>query len=447
MINEKIFKAYDIRGVYPDDLNEETAYLVGRAFCAYVKPIKIIIGHDMRLSGPALYNRLSAGVVDSGVDVLYIGQVSTDVYYHACASLNLPGIFITASHNPKEYNGFKMVNFFPYFIGGGMGMEEIKDLVIKNDFPAVEKAGTIEEKDVWAGFQEKILSVVNIKNIKPLKIVIDAGNGMGGVVWQQIAARLPVMVIPMYFIPDGSFPHHGGDPLQEENRRELQSRVVAEGADLGLAWDGDGDRFFAVDDRGVFVSGDFLTAILSTQILTKYPDGKILYDLRASDAVPDLVRQAGGKPLINRVGHVYFKKRIAEEGAVFGGEVTGHYYFKDFYGADSGVLPALYLLEYVSSLPGKFSNVIKDLESKYFISGEINNRVANIDAKIKEIAARYRDADRIEYLDGISIYYPDWHCNIRPSNTEPLLRLNLEAKTKELMIEKRDEVLRIITGF
>lgn len=447
MINEKIFKAYDVRGVYPDDLNEETAYLVGRAFCAYVKPTKIIIGHDMRLSGPALYSRLSAGAVDSGVDVLYIGQVSTDVYYHACASLNLPGIFITASHNPKEYNGFKMVKNFPYFIGGGMGMEEIRDLAVKNDFPAVGKKGIIAEINVGDSFREKILSVVNIKNIRPLKIVIDAGNGMGGIAWQKLAPLLPVSVIPMYFEPDGSFPHHGGDPLQEENRRELQARVVAEGADLGLAWDGDGDRFFAIDDRGVFVSGDFLTAILSAQILTKYPGGKILYDLRASDAVPDLIKKAGGIPLINRVGHAYFKKRIAEEGAVFGGEVTGHYYFKDFYGADSGVLPALYLLEYVSSLSGKFSDVIKDLESQYFISGEINNRVADVDAKIKEIAAKYHNADRIEYLDGISIYYPDWHCNIRPSNTEPLLRLNLEAKTKELMIEKRDEILRIITGF
>jgi phosphomannomutase len=442
-VNPSIFKAYDIRGIYPTDLNETVAYLIGRAFVTYIGAAKVIIGHDMRLSGPAIFSEVKRGVTEQGADVVDIGRVSTDQYYYACATLGLPGIMVTASHNPKEYNGFKMVRKMPYLLSGDEGIQDIRRLVESEEFPAPARLGQVEQRDFRQDFVEKVLSLINLKALRPLKVIVDTGNGMVGPILQEIYSHLPVRLTGMYLEPDGSLPNHGLDPLMPENRAELQRRVAQEGADIGFAFDGDGDRFFAIDDRGEFISGDFLTAILGSYLLGKHPEANVLYDVRASWAVPDLIKAAGGTPLVERVGHAFIKRRMAQENAVFAGEVSGHYYFRDFFYADSGILPSLYILEMLSKRGVKMSQILQNLEKKYFISGEINSRVADAPGRIAAIRARYADGIQ-EELDGISVTYPDWHFNVRGSNTEPLLRLNLEALTQEAMERRRDEVLALI---
>ena len=448
-INQKIFKAYDIRGIVPEELNEQIAERVGVAFVKFLKeegigPKTVVVSRDMRTSSPALFAALSKGIASMGVDVIDIGQSSTDMFYFACGTLNLPGIAITASHNPKQYNGFKMIKKMPYAIGKGQGMERIQELAMSGDLaPAGEKVGNIIQKDVREEFIKKILSFIDVNTIKPLKVAIDCGNGMAGPYIEQLEKFLPIKIIPMYFEPDGTFPNHPADPLEKANRAELEKRVIAENADLGIAFDGDVDRCFFVDDTGEFVSGDFLTAVLAEKFLKKFPGGKIIYDLRASDVVPDTVHLLGGRPLINRVGHAFIKRRMIEEGAVFAGEVTGHYYFKNFFNADSGLIPALLILEMLSEENKKFSEILKPLREKYFISGEINSKVNDVKAVLQKIETIYK-AGEIEKIDGISARFADWHFNVRGSNTEPLIRLNLEAKTKEQMEQKRDEVLEVI---
>jgi phosphomannomutase len=445
-VNPSIFKAYDIRGIYPTDLNEDVAYLIGRAFVTFIGAETVIVGRDMRTSGPGIFDAVTRGITDQGADVTNIGMVSTDQYYFACAELGLPGMMVTASHNPKEYNGFKMVRRMPYLLSGDEGIQDLRKLVESEDFPTPTRKGTITPHDFMERFVEKMLGLVDVSSFRPLKVIADTGNGMVGPALNNIYQRLPIQFAGMYLDPDGTLPNHGLDPLQPENRAELQQRVVAEGADIGFAFDGDGDRFFAIDDRGEFISGDFLTAIMGQYLLEKYPGAKILYDVRASWAVNDLIKQDGGLPLMERVGHAFIKLRMAREDAVFAGEVTGHYYFKDFYYADSGILPSLYLMEMLSKRGVKMSDLLKELEAKYFISGEINSRVADPKAKIEELAQRYSDAT-VERLDGISITYPTWHFNVRASNTEPLMRLNLESvASPEEMQTKRDEVLGIIRG-
>lgn len=444
-VNPSIFKAYDIRGIYPTDLNEDAAYLIGRAFVTFIQTDKVIVGHDMRVSGPSVYEAVTRGITDQGADVIYIGLVSTDQYYFACSKLGLPGMMVTASHNPKEYNGFKMVRRMPYLLSGDEGIQDLRRLVEKNDFPTATRKGTITAIDLKQEFVEKVLSLIDLSGIKPLKVIADTGNGAVGPILQEVYKHLPVQLTGLYLEPDGTLPNHGLDPLQPENRAELQRRVVEEGADIGFAFDGDGDRFFAIDDRGEFISGDFLTAILGSYLLEKYPGSKILYDVRGSWAVVDLIQAAGGQPLVERVGHAFIKRRMADEDAVFAGEVTGHYYFRDFNSADSGIIPSLYILEMLSKKGVKMSDLLKPLEEKYFISGEINSRVADPLGRMQALLNRYNDA-KIETLDGISITYPTWHFNVRPSNTEPLLRLNLEAKTREEMEQRRDEVVAIIRG-
>jgi phosphomannomutase len=443
-VNPSIFKAYDIRAIYPDDLNEEIGYAVGRAFVTLLKVDTVIVGHDMRLSGPQMFEAVTRGLTDQGADVIDIGMVSTDQYYYACATLDQAGVMVTASHNPAEYNGFKMVREMPQLLSGDEGIQDIRRLVESEDFPTPHRKGSITPMDTSDGFVEKILSLVDVSALKPLKVIADTGNGMVGPILERVYGKLPVQLIGMYLEPDGSLPNHGLDPLQPENRAELQQRVVDEGADIGFAFDGDGDRFFTIDDRGQFVSGDFLTAIMAQYYLGKYPGAKIIYDVRASWAVPDLIRQAGGTPLMERVGHAFIKQRMAKEGAVFAGEVTGHYYFVDFFCADSGILPSLVIMEMLCKKDASLSDLLQPLEAKYFISGEINTRIsADPKAKMNELADIYHDGDS-HWLDGISVTYDDWHFNVRPSNTEPLLRLNLEAKSKSLMEAKRDEVLKII---
>ena len=450
-INQKIFKAYDIRGIVPEELNEQIAERVGMAFVKFLKeegigPKTVVVSRDMRTSSPALFAALSKGIASMGVDVIDIGQSSTDMFYFACGTLNLPGIAITASHNPKQYNGFKMIKKMPYAIGKGQGMEKIQELAMSGDLASIgDKTGTITQKDVRKEFIKKILSFIDVSRIKPLKVAIDCGNGMAGPYIERLKEFLPIEIIPMFFEPDGTFPNHPADPLEKANRAELEKRVVSENADLGIAFDGDVDRCFFVDDTGEFVSGDFLTAVLAERFLKKFPGGKIIYDLRASDVVPDTVNILGGRPLINRVGHAYIKRRMIEEGAVFAGEVTGHYYFKNFFNADSGLIPALLILEMISEENKKFSEILKPLREKYFISGEINSKVNDVKAILQKIETIYK-AGEIEKIDGISARFADWRFNVRGSNTEPLIRLNLEAKTKEMMQGKRDEVLEVIRG-
>jgi phosphomannomutase len=444
-VNPSIFKAYDIRGIYPVDLDEEVAYRIGRAFATLLAAQKVIVGRDMRLSGPSLMAAVVRGLTDQGADVIDIGRVSTDQYYFACATLGLPGMMVTASHNPKAYNGFKMVRRMPYLLSGDAGIQDIRRLVEAAAFPEPDHRGQVIQQDFQDDFVAKVLSIIDLSAIRPLKVVVDTGNGMVGPILTEVFRRLPVSLIGLYLEPDGNLPNHGLDPLQPENRAELQRRVVAEGADIGFAFDGDGDRFFTIDDRGEFVSGDFLTAIMGSYMLERCPGAKIIYDVRASWAVPELIALAGGVPLMERVGHAFIKRRMADEQAVFAGEVTGHYYFKDFFFADSGIVPALVLLELLSRRGLSLSQLLAPLEAKYFISGEINSTVADPKAKMRELTRRYADSEQYE-LDGISVIYPEWHFNVRPSNTEPLLRLNLEAKNRADMERRRDEVLAIIRG-
>lgn len=444
-VNPGIFKAYDIRGIYPDDLNEEAGYAIGRAFVAFLKVNTVIVGRDMRLSGPQMFEAVTRGLMDQGADVINIGMVSTDQYYYACATLDQAGMMITASHNPAQYSGLKMVKKMPQLLSGDEGIQDLRRIVEQDDFPEPTRQGTMTEKDLSADFVEMVLGIIDVDALAPLKVIADTGNGMVGPILKRIYERLPAIDLTgMYLEPDGSLPNHGLDPLQPENRAELEQRVVAEGADVGFAFDGDGDRFFTIDDRGQFVSGDFMTALMGQYFLEKYPGSKILYDVRASWAVPDLIGAAGGSPLIERVGHAFIKRRMAREKAVFAGEVTGHYYFKDFFFADSGIIPSLVILEMLSKKGVKLSELLASLEEKYFISGEINTRIAgDPQAKMEELAEMFKDGS-VEWLDGVSVTFEDWHFNVRPSNTEPLLRLNLEAKSKTLMEEKRDLILGII---
>ncbi|HEY3228452.1 MAG TPA: phosphomannomutase/phosphoglucomutase [Roseiflexaceae bacterium] len=444
-VNPGIFKAYDIRGIYPNDLDERAAYAIGRAFVTFLKADEVLVGRDMRLSGPQIFDAVTRGIMDQGADVVDIGMVSTDQYYFACSELKLPGMMVTASHNPKQYNGFKMVRQMPYLLSGDEGIQDLRQIVEADAFAPATRKGTLRAVDLSDQFVAAVLRLIDVAAIKPLKAMADTGNGMVGPILQRVYAQLPVELVGMYLDPDGSLPNHGLDPLQPENRAELQRRVVAEGAAVGFAFDGDGDRFFVIDDRGEFIAGDYLTALLGRYLLHKRPGSKIVYDVRASWAVPELISQAGGIPLIERVGHAFIKRRMAEERALFGGEVTGHYYFQDFNYADSGIIPSLLILEMLSTSGQKMSDLLAPLEAKYFISGEINSTVADAKAKMQELAERYSDG-KVEHLDGISVTYPTWHFNVRASNTEPLLRLNLEALSREEMELWREGLLRIIRG-
>jgi phosphomannomutase len=443
-IDRGIFKAYDIRGIYPTDLDEAAAYAIGRAFVSFLGADTVLVGRDMRLSGPQLFEAVTRGIMVQGADVINIGMVSTDQFYFACSTKKLPGIMVTASHNPKAYNGFKMVRQMPYLLSGAEGIQDLREIVEAESYAPATRKGTITELDLSEQFVETVLKLIDLSAIKPLKVVADTGNGMVGPILKRVYARLPVELIGLYLEPDGSLPNHGLDPLQPENRAELERRVRDERADVGFAFDGDGDRFFVIDDRGEFVAGDYMTALLGRYLLQRQPGSKIVYDVRASWAVPELIGAAGGVPLMERVGHAFIKRRMATDGVLFGGEVTGHYYFQDFNYADSGIVPSLLILEMLSRGGQKMSDLLRPLEEKYFISGEINSTVDAGKAKIEQLAQRYSDG-KIERMDGVSVSYPTWHFNVRGSNTEPLLRLNLESvASRAEMEQKRDEVLAII---
>ncbi|WP_448540880.1 phosphomannomutase/phosphoglucomutase [Roseiflexus sp.] len=442
-----IFKAYDIRGIYPTELNEEGAYAIGRAFVTFLQAREVIVGHDMRLSGPAIFDAVTRGIMDQGADVVNIGLVSTDQYYFACTRLGLPGMMVTASHNPKQYNGFKMVRQMPYLLSGAEGIQDLRRIVENDAYAPTTRTGSMRALDLSDEFVTFVLGLIDsdILERRRLKVIADTGNGTVGPILQRVYGRLPIDFIGMYLEPDGNLPNHGLDPLMPENRAELERRVVEEGADAGFAFDGDGDRFFVIDDRGRFISGDFLTALLGRYLLRRAPGSKIVYDVRASWAVRDLISAAGGVPLIERVGHAFIKRRMANENALFGGEVSGHYYFRDFNFADSGIIPSLLVMEMLAGSDQSLSAMLAPLEEKYFISGEINSTVASPKERLEALAAAYADGV-IEWIDGISVTYPTWHMNVRASNTEPLIRLNLEATTREEMERRRDEVLAIIRG-
>ncbi len=446
-VDPSIFKAYDIRGVYGQSLFDETAVAVGKAFAKVLQPQTVVVGRDARISSPSLHQKIMEGLTSVGVSVVDIGMVSTDMYYYACAIKQLPGIMVTASHNPKEYNGFKMVRKIPYLLSGDEGIQDIRQIIENDTFPPTSTTpGKIESWNVMPGFIEKILSLVDVTKLRPSRVIADTANGMVGPSLVELFKHMPqVELIPMYFEPDGSFPNHGGDPLQEDNRRELQERVVSEKADLGFAFDPDGDRFFCIDGKGRFVSGDFMTALLSEHFLKREPGANIVYDLRASHAVPELILAAGGKPLHNRVGHAFIKKRMMDENAVFGGEVTGHYYFKDFFFCDTGVTPMMFLLEMLTQASSTLDQMLDRLGAKYFISGEINTKGVDAAKVLAALEQKYRgSATQVLKEDGLSMEFGGWHFNVRASNTEPLVRLNLEAASQADMDQKRDEVLAII---
>jgi phosphomannomutase len=448
----QIFKAYDIRGVYGDEIDEAVAEEVGRAFVRVLasmhgkdaSELRIGLGRDMRLQAPKMAERYRDGMVSEGAHVLDAGQVGTEMLYFLVGSQDLDGgLMCTASHNPARYTGAKLVERGAVALSGEGGIGEIRDL-IDAGLGEAPGGGSAEDVDVYEDFQTAALEFIDADAIKPLKVVVDGGNGMAGPMVGPLLEQLGLDLVTTYWTPDGSFPDHEPNPLLEENRRFIVDKVRDEGADLGIAWDGDADRCFFIDDTGTFVDGDFLTALLAESVLEKHPGADILYDVRASRAVPDLVERLGGKAHMNRVGHAYFKVRMRDEGGAFGGEVSGHYYFADFYNADSGTVPALLILELLCKKDAKLSELVEQFRSKYFISGEINSEVEDSDAKMAAIEERYGDGE-ISKLDGISVDYDDWHFNVRASNTEPLLRLNVESLvSKEDMERRRDEVLQLI---
>jgi phosphomannomutase len=452
-VDPSIFKAYDVRGIYPDQMDEDVAYRLGRGFARVIsdlegKPVddlRIGVGHDMRLSAPSMTERYVDGIRDEGAHVLEAGLVGTEQLYFLVGSEDLDGgLMCTASHNPKAYTGAKLVRRGALALSGDSGIGEVRDMVMGDLPEASEQRGGHEQVDLGPGFLEKVKSFIDTSAVRPMKVVLDGGNGMAGPMVGPVLDELPIDQVQTYWAPDGNFPDHEPNPLLPENRTFIVKKVLSEGAELGIAWDGDADRCFFIDDTGQFVAGDFLTALLAESILAKDPGATILYDVRASRAVRDTVERAGGSAEVNRVGHAFFKTRMRKEGAAFGGEVSGHYYFRDFYCADSGTLPAVLILELLSVKGRRMSELLAPYRDNYFISGEINSEVHDQDAKMKEIAERYSDGE-VSWLDGVSVDYADWHFNVRPSNTEPLLRLNLESiVSPDHMEEKRDEVLALI---
>jgi phosphomannomutase len=445
VLDPKVFKAYDVRGIYPTEIDEEGAYAIGRAYVEHFEPKRIAVGRDMRVSSPAIAAATIRGAVDAGADVSDLGLVGTEMLYFGVGELDLDGgIAVTASHNPREYTGTKIVRRGALPVGGESGLLEIRDRALA-PFGEPSGAGSVREEDIWPAYVERVLSFIDVDALRELRVVIDAANGMAGVMLPPVLERLPqVAAVRHFFEPDGTFPNHEPNPLLPENRRFIVERTTAEGADLGIAFDGDADRCFFVDDTGEFVPGDFVTALLAESILEKEPGAKIIYDVRASWAVPETIRRAGGIPLVNRVGHAFIKLRMREEGALFGGEVSGHYYFRDFNQADSGVIPFLLMLELVSRRGRKLSEILRPYRERYFLTGELNTPVPDVALKLEELKEHFASEGEISHLDGISVDADDWHFNVRPSNTEPLLRLNLEARSEELMERKRDEVLDVI---
>ncbi len=446
-IDSSIFKAYDIRGIYPTNINEELAYAIGRAYATFVKPKgEVVVGHDVRLQSENLKNKVAEGLIDSGVDVVDIGLISTDMYYFAVGNYKFSGgIQSSASHNPPEYHGFKMIreNVIPLTFEDGIS--QIRNIIENNNFVNTQTRGKIRKLNIEDDYVKYILSWIDTSKIRSLKIAINPNFGYAGEIFRKIVAdgKLPIEIVGINDKPDGTFPKGRPDPFIPENRTEISEFVKSVKANLGIAWDADADRVFFIADDGTFLEPYYLNTILIKQMLKKFPGEKIIYDPRYTWGLIDAIRENGGQPVICRVGHSYIKEKMREENALYATESSGHTYFRDFWYADNGMIPVMQVLEFLSENKVELSEVLKPVMSKYFISGEINSEVKDKEAKMEEIAQKYSDA-QISRLDGVGIEYSDYRFVVRPSNTEPLLRLTLEAKSKELMERKRDEVLAII---
>jgi phosphomannomutase len=448
----EIFKAYDIRGVYGEDMDGDVAYLIGRAFARVLARLRgkqthdlgVGLGRDMRLTAPEMAGQVRRGLLDEGTHVMDAGMIGTEMLYFLVGSRGLDGgAMVTASHNPKSWTGVKLVREGALALSGDAGIDDVR-AELEAGMPKPPGRGTVEEVDIYDRFHRHVLSFIEPDRVTPKRVVVDGGNGMAGPMVGPLLERLGLDLVTTYWDPDGRFPDHEPNPLLEENRRLVVEKVRDEGAGLGIAWDGDADRCFFIDHEGSFVDGDFLTAMLAKSILGKNPGAGIVYDVRASRALPDTIRTHGGTPYINRVGHAFFKLAMREHDAAFGGEVSGHYYFRDFWCADSGAIPALLVLELISVEGKSLAEMVRAYRQRYFISGEINSEVTDKGLKMRELAERYSDGD-VSWLDGVSVDYPEWHFNVRPSNTEPLLRLNLESLVSaEHMERKRDEVLELV---
>jgi phosphomannomutase len=442
-IDEKIFKAYDIRGIYPHELNEKTTYLIGKGLVEYLKPRNVAVGRDMRLSSPQLAENLISGIIDSGSDVIDIGLCSTDGLYFTVGKFGYDaGVMITASHNPPQYNGFKICKKEAVPLSGEEGLDKIKQFVIKENFNSPKQKGKIIKKDIDQDYTKHVLSFIDVKKIKPFKVVIDAGNGIAGKTVPEVFEKLPCKIVPMFFELDGSFPNHLASPIEPENIVFLQKKVLQEKADFGAAFDGDADRMFLVDEKTKPLGGDMVTALVAKALLQKEKGATILYNLICSHSVLETIEKSGGKGIKTKVGHALIKPLMKKYNAVFGGEHSGHFYFRNNWFADSGLIALLVCLELISQEGKPLSQLVQSIDP-YFRSGEINSQVKEIPPKLKEIEKAY-SLGKIDHADGITIEFADWWFNVRPSNTEPLLRLNIEANSPQLLQEKKEELLQLI---
>lgn len=446
----KIFKSYDVRGIVPKELNSEMAYAIGRAFVEEIKCNVVYIGHDMRVSSKDLHNALVEGITDAGCNVISLGLVSTDMAYYASGKYNAPAIMITASHNPKEYNGIKFCKEGAQAISYDGGLKQIKERAEKG-FSDAQKAqkGSYEAKDILNDFLDTLIDKIDVTAIKPMTIAVDAGNGMAGLFMPRVAEKIPqIKLVPLFFELDGTFPNHPANPIDSANVQDLIKKIKEVNADIGLAFDGDADRVYLVDDAGVPVSASITTAMTAKALLLKSPSSTVIHNVVCSWIVPEIVKKYGGTPFETKVGHSIIKPIMREKQAIFGGEHSGHYYFKDLYYADSGLLAALYILELLSKAEGTVSDVLNEFR-KYYAIEETNVSIDDKDAVLSRIIKRYKDADGVvsyKDFDGIRVDFKEWWFNVRPSNTEPLLRLNLEAVSPELVEEKKAELLALMKG-
>jgi phosphomannomutase len=446
-VDPSIFKAYDVRGVYPSQLNDEAAYLIGRAFVQFLKVPQVAVGRDMRVSSEALAHAFMRGITEQGADAIDLGLTTTDELYFAVGKFDYPaGAMITASHNPAQYNGFKFCREQAIPLNADTGVDQIRDLAVSGRFQIPTRQGQIARRDVTDDFVRHALSFIDLATIRPLKVAADAGNGMAGMILPRVFAQLPCQLVPLYFELDGTFPNHPASPIEPENTVVLRRTVVEQKCGLGVAFDGDADRMFLIDEKGDLIGGDMTTALVAQNLLKKYPGSTILYNLICSRSVPELIERNGGRAVRTRVGHSFIKPQMRAENAIFGGEHSGHFYFRDNWYADSGLIAFLIVLEVISESGATVSQLLAPIDTR-FRSGEINSEVKDQAGKLHEIEQRYaaRGA-QIDHLDGVTIAYPTWWANIRPSNTEPLLRLNVEADSREELERRRDELLALIRG-
>ncbi|MAH33032.1 phosphomannomutase/phosphoglucomutase [archaeon] len=439
-----IFKAYDVRGIYPTEINDETTYKIGKAFVSFLKCKEVIVGYDMRISSPKLSKAFINGVNDSGADAIDIGMVSTDALYFASGFLKRPGVMLTASHNPKEYNGIKFCKENAVPINEDTGLNEIKTIIEKNNYKSSDKKGKITKKDIMEDYAKHTLEFIDLNKIKKLRIAVDSGNGMAGKIVPLAYKNLPIEIIPLYFELDGTFPNHPADPSRKENLKQLQIAVKEKKCDFGMAFDGDADRIFFIDENANIINSSLMSCLIIKNILEKHKNEKIIYNLVCSRIVPDTIKKYGGQPIKERVGHSFIKQTMKKINAIFGCENSAHYYFRDNFNADSGLIASLIVAEIVSKEDKKLSELLKEFQ-KYSTLEETNFKVDNKKSKLKKIEEFYKGKNpkKMSKLDGLSVEFDEWWFNVRPSNTEPLLRLNLEANSRDLMEEKRKELASI----